>query len=234
MEMERLSITPAARPAMQFRQASMPSDWKQVREICLQNANPEQDLNKVGNKERRLFFSELWIGPYQKLLPEWTWVAARPLSFHSGDNEVLGYLTGTPDTQKFLKMRRKNFDLPLFWQIARRHYGWSQDTLRFSKSAILTENRPEGRFGSVFLNELYQRFPAHLHLNVSPLHRHEGIGHRLLDEYFTELRSVGVFGVHVFCGSGPLTFYQQTGFEVAQAIDIGPEKSRVFALTRNL
>ncbi len=73
-------------------------DWKNVRNICCLTG----DDGKPISKDREKNFAEHWIGPYQKLVPDWTWVA-------KSNSEICGYLAGCPDTPSFFQ--EKTFDL---------------------------------------------------------------------------------------------------------------------------
>ena len=77
-------------------------DWRQIREICGLTADAGRPIEEF----RRPFFAEYWVGPYQRLLPEWTLVARR-------GGRVVGYLTGCPDTASFLARRQILCRLPL-------------------------------------------------------------------------------------------------------------------------
>ncbi|MFT3730195.1 MAG: N-acetyltransferase [Hyphomicrobium sp.] len=65
-----------------------------------------------------------------------------------------------------------------------------------------------------------ERFPAHLHVNVSPAFRNKGIGSRLIDRFVVDAKAAGVAGVHIVTSAGAqnVGFYNRNGFEeIAQA-----------------
>jgi len=72
------------------RAAKSPADWQAVRSLCCRTGNGGDPIDPT----RWPLFAELWIGPYQRLVPEWTYVAEM-------DGRMVGYLTGCPDTAAF-------------------------------------------------------------------------------------------------------------------------------------
>ncbi|MGH7854662.1 MAG: hypothetical protein ACREP3_14545 [Candidatus Binatia bacterium] len=61
-----------------------------VRELCCRTGNNGDPIAP----ERWELFPRIWIEPYEKIVPEWTYVA------ESGP-AIVGYLTGCPDSQEF-------------------------------------------------------------------------------------------------------------------------------------
>lgn len=51
-------------------------------------------------------------------------------------------------------------------------------------------------------------------MNVERQFRRAGIGKRLLERFFADLRRQGVSGIHLFCGRDPMAFYLGEGFQV--------------------
>lgn len=81
-----------------------------------------------------------------------------------------------------------------------------------------------GRFADIAyfaaFAELTERFPAHLHVNIDPAFRNQGIGGGLIDRFVGAAKAVGVSGVHVVTSAGAenIRFYNRKGFaEVARA-----------------
>jgi GNAT superfamily N-acetyltransferase len=61
------------------------------------------------------------------------------------------------------------------------------------------------------------RFPAHLHLNLAPEFRGQGIGSRLIAAFARHAEAAGAVGVHVVTGKGMrnVGFYERNGFALA-------------------
>lgn len=79
----------------------------------------------------------------------------------------------------------------------------------------------EGLFRTIpgyeVFDDLFARFPAHLHVNVHPERRGRGIGARLVERFLQDLVAEGVPGVHVVTGPGArnVAFYERLGFAEA-------------------
>lgn len=63
------------------------------------------------------------------------------------------------------------------------------------------------------LAHLTERFPAHLHVNLSPKARQHGIGSRLLARFASDVAHAGLPGLHVVTGahSRNVSFYKRNG-----------------------
>lgn len=178
------------------------ADWGAVRDLCCLTANAGSPIERP----RWPFFAELWIGPYQRIVPEWTYVAEVA-------GQVVGYLTGCPDTAAFRRVRLLHFTGPLLLRVAAGRFGWSPDPRRFVRRTLRREQGPEecllGRLPVDFLVD----YPAHLHVNVAAGRRGQGVGRRLIERYVRDLGAGRVRGVHLFCGAAARGFYLRLGFE---------------------
>ncbi len=76
-----------------------------------------------------------------------------------------------------------------------------------------------GRFGdlSYFADfaDLTARYPAHLHINLDPAWRSQGIGARLLEAFASHAAERGAPGVHIVTGADArnVRFYDRCGFQ---------------------
>src|SRR5688500_15251905 len=70
------------------------ASWAAVRELCCRTGNNGDPIAP----ERWELFSRIWIEPYEKIVPEWTYVGESGAA-------IVGYLTGCPDSQKFQRMK---------------------------------------------------------------------------------------------------------------------------------
>jgi GNAT superfamily N-acetyltransferase len=63
--------------------------------------------------------------------------------------------------------------------------------------------------------DLFSRFPAHLHINVHPSGRSQGVGGRLIGRLLEILREQGVKGLHIVTSpeSPNAEFYRRNGFD---------------------
>lgn len=62
--------------------------------------------------------------------------------------------------------------------------------------------------------ELTRAYPAHLHVNLDPRFRNQGIGSLLIDAFTRDAAQAGAKGVHVVTGAGArnVRFYERNGF----------------------
>ncbi len=207
-----LGGAPAApRSPVRIRRAASGPDWDAIRTLCCLTGEAGDPVDAA----RWPLFAELWIGPYQRLAPTWTYVAEL-------GGRVAGYLTGCPDTRAFERARRSRVTVPLLLRLALGRYPWNADARRFVRRALGLGRPAEARLAEVQGPALLDRFPAHLHMNVEAASRSRGIGAALLARFLGDLAGAGVGGVHLFCGPGPRSFYRRAGFAELGALEARP------------
>lgn len=196
-----------------------PLEWAQVRELCCETG----DAGSPVAKERWPFFAEFWIGPYERLLPDWT-LAAR------SEGRVIGYLTGCPSSLPFYARRLFLHRLPLYAAVLRGRWGRTEDTRRFLHPGEGVRRSMPYRFGARLYAHVLRHYPSHLHINVRQGRREGGVGGKLVEAYVRRLTAAGVRGLHLFCGKGPVPFYVKAGFEQLTCLDFG--KGPVYIMVR--
>lgn len=204
------------------RPARTAADWQAVRDLCCRTGSAGDPIEA----SRWPFFAKLWVGPYQRVVPAWTLVADR-------DGEVVGYLTGCPDSLAFRRARRRAFTPLLLLGVVAGRYGWSADTRRFLCRALGLAPGPEARLRRRLPATFERELPAHLHMNVAAGLRGQGVGRQLVDRHVETLRERGTPGVHLYCGSAARGFYERLGFAEVGQLEIRPGV-RVHALGRRL
>jgi GNAT superfamily N-acetyltransferase len=204
------------------RVAKSPADWQAVRSLCCRTGNGGDPIDPA----RWPLFAELWIGPYQRLLPKWTYVA-------EADGCVAGYLTGCPDTAAFRRARRFRITLPLLVAIACGRYPWNADARRTVRLAFRLDRGLESRLAPAQPAGLARTYPAHLHMNVEAEYRRRGVGAALIERCARDLAAAGVPGIHLLCGAGPRPFYARNGFTDLAAVETSPGRL-VYTLGRRL
>jgi GNAT superfamily N-acetyltransferase len=178
------------------------AEWRAVYELCCRTGDNGQPIAS----DRWPIFAKLWVEPYEKIFPHWTYVAqVRGI--------VIGYLTGCPDSRAFNKARFWRSALPLFIDVVRGRYPGSRDGRRFVKQFFGLEKAAEQAFPRELRRMLQRDYPAHLHMNVDAAWRGSGVGRKLVEAFFSDLRNAGVLGVHLYCGGDPLEFYLHRGFK---------------------
>jgi GNAT superfamily N-acetyltransferase len=198
-----------------IRKAAERADWAFVRDLCARTGNAGSAIEP----SRNAFFSELWVGPYEKLRPNWTYLAVAEGAKGAGS---VGYLTGAPDTRRFLRERRWLFELPLYLRAACGGYGDSRDARRFRDRFLGRERGPEESFDEAATAKILEEFPAHLHMNLEASARGEGVGRKLVARFQSDLGAAGIRGIHIYCGDVPLPFYRRLGFAELDRIEFRP------------
>lgn len=196
-------------------------DWKAVRDI---NCETGAAGAPIKPHNRWPFLAEFWIGPYQELLPGWTFVAR-------AEGKVAGYLTGCPDSLPFYMRRFFFHRLSLVIGIFFGRFGATADVRRFLHPGEGLRRNFALRFGLKLYWYLMTRHPAHLHINVREGYR-GGTGRKIMDAYVKALADAGVRGLHLFCGAGPVPFYRRAGFHKLACLDLG--KGPVYVMVRRI
>lgn len=188
------------------------SDWARIRELCCLTGSSGEPIEK----SRWAFFSELWIGPYQALVPQWTFVCE---DLSESQKSVVGYVTGCPDTAQFERLKKIKFHPRLLIQILTQRFAWSADSKRYVRRLIQIEKAPTTCFSDSTKLKISKDYPAHLHINFDARFRGQGLGRGLMNALIGELKTTGCQGLHVYCGQGPLRFYLSAGFTELERID---------------
>ncbi|MFL5814234.1 MAG: GNAT family N-acetyltransferase [Bdellovibrionia bacterium] len=199
-----------------IRKVKNKTEWSDIRKICCETGKSGAPIER----ERWKFFGEHWVGPYETLLADWTWVATQHAS--NGSEEVIGYLTGCPDSAQLARKRILRFDFPLVLAILHKRYPINMDVRRYLKRRFKLEKSPEELFPENVNSMLRSLYPAHLHINLTEKARGNGTGRKLVETYFEALREKRVCGVHVHCGSAPVRFYERLGFEILHSVEVRP------------
>jgi GNAT superfamily N-acetyltransferase len=208
--------------AAEVRVARTGADWQAVRSLCCRTGDGGAPIATA----RWPLFAELWIGPYQRLVPEWTYVA-------EAEGQVVGYLTGCPDTVAFRRARRVRVTLPLLLALAVGRYAWNADARRAVAMALGLRRGLASRLAPRLPDGFARTYPAHLHMNVEAEWRRHGVGARLIERYAQDLQAAGVPGIHLLCGAAPRPFYARNGFSDVAALEVSPGRP-VYVMGRRL
>jgi GNAT superfamily N-acetyltransferase len=196
---------PVTARRLSARQDAESASWAAVRELCCRTGDNGDPIAP----ERWELFSRIWIEPYEKLCPGWTYVA-------ESSGAIVGYLTGCPDSRKFYRLKAWRVTAPLLIAIGGGRYYGTPGVREYVMQAFGLRKRPDRRFTAGLRRGVALDYPAHLHINVDAAHRRKGVGRALIENYFADLRLRKVSGVHLFCGADPVEFYRQLGFETLE------------------
>ncbi len=178
------------------------SEWRAIYDLCCRTGNNGQPVSA----DRWPLFGRLWVEPYEKIFPQWTYVA-------EAGGVVIGYLTGCPDSRAFARAKLWRLALPLVIEIVRGRYSRNRDARRLVRQLFHIEKSPERIFPQELRRMLRRDYPAHLHMNIGADWRRQGVGTKLIEKYLGDLRRVGIPGVHLYCGADPVEFYLRCGFK---------------------
>jgi ribosomal protein S18 acetylase RimI-like enzyme len=181
-----------------------PFDLPGMYRVCLATGDSGRDARNLYRNPDLL--AHIYAGPYPIADPGLSFVAA-------DDGGVLGYIVATADTPGFETWLEDNW-----WPGLRERYprelaadpgDGTEDWLRV---AHLHDTRPAP-------DELYERYPAHLHIDILPRGQGAGLGRRLFRTLMEALRSREAPGLHLGVGSGnpgALAFYKAVGMTEAR------------------
>jgi GNAT superfamily N-acetyltransferase len=195
-----------------IRRARSADDWRAIRDLCCLTGRQGDPIEPA----RWPFFAELWVAPYERLRPDWAYVAETA-------GRIVGYLTGCPDSGRFRRQRAIRSTLPLLLRVLMGRYPASPDASRFIQRTLGLSAEPERRLRREALpRDLDHTYPAHLHMNVDVSLRRRGVGQALVAAYASDLAARGVPGIHLICGAAPRSFYLRLGFDALGAIEVRP------------
>jgi ribosomal protein S18 acetylase RimI-like enzyme len=179
--------------------AYRPGDEPALYEICLRTGDSGEDATEMYRDPNLL--GEIYVGPYLRLAPTLSFVA-------EDDQGVAGYVLGAADTRAFeLACERE------WWPALRSRYALG----------VFPANSPDDRLARLIhgpretSEDVVDRYPAHLHIDLLPDLQGRGFGRRLLETLFDALRTGGVPAVHLGVGlanTRAIGFYERMGFTV--------------------
>ena len=127
------------------------------------------------------------------------------------DGKVVGFLAGSVDAHRQQQWSSFHIYPWIALRIISGKYTIWRRTLRYVLDLIGQAVKGELPYTDT------RRFPAHLHINVTSGSRGSGIGRRLLDAYHSQLRSLGVKGVHLHTTDQNVSaciLYEKVGYRI--------------------
>lgn len=153
--------------------------------------------------DRRLFL-DAFINYYTDLEPEHGWVARI-------EGQVVGYLLGAVDTARQRRQAAHSILPGMAGRALMGKYHLGLATWRYGLRLLRAVN----------LDELphvdMQPYPAHLHINLDEAARGKGLGRKLMEAYLSQLRSLGIPGVHLTTtdhNQAACCLYERLGFRL--------------------
>lgn len=181
--------------------AVRPDDERALYDICLRTGDSGEDA--TGRYQDPDLLGAIFVGPYVRLVPSLAFVGVDEVG-------VAGYVLGVADTRPFEKACEHEW-----WPVLRSSYPRS----------LFPPQSPDGRLVDLIHRpptadeDVVERYPAHLHIDLLPRLQGGGYGRRLLETLLDALRAAGAPGVHLGVGLAnhrAIGFYERMGFAVVR------------------
>lgn len=174
-----------------------PADRDAMYEVCVRTADVGRDATGVFTDDR--LWGDIFAVPYVERHPDLCWVV------EADDGRTIGYVVATDDTEAFETWFRDQW--------------WPSVAGRYPLSGRAEPTRQDGMIGYASRRGPGRErhageYPAHLHIDLLPETQGQGVGRRLIETLFAELRRRGVAGLHL--GMNPENaaagaFYERLG-----------------------
>lgn len=184
--------------------ACRPADERTLYDICLRTGDSGEDATGLYRDPDLL--GALFVGPYVRLAPSLALVG-------EDESGVAGYVLGVPDTRAFENVCERDW-----WPPLRTRYGpGSFPPGSLDDRLVRMIHAPP-----TASQDVVERYPAHLHIDLLPRLQGRGYGRRLLESLFAALRDAGAPAVHLGVGLAnqrAIGFYDRMGFTVVHRYD---------------
>ena len=181
-------------------------DLDDLYRICLQTGDNGEDATSSFEDTRIL--GHIFAAPYVLFEPSLAFVADDELG-------VGGYIVGAMDSKAFEKRLESDW-----WPALRDRYPAPPSEL--PPSQWTPDQRAAGfiHFPLTVPDEVAEDYPSHLHVNLMPRLRSQGLGRQLMNTLMRALRQQGSVGLHFFVSPAnqrAISFYRHLGFTVISA-----------------
>jgi ribosomal protein S18 acetylase RimI-like enzyme len=180
--------------------AFRPADLDELYRICLATGAGGDDASALYRDPKLV--GHVYAAPYAVLSPRSVFVV-------EDTQGVGGYIVGAPDTRDFEARLEAEW-----WPTLRQIYPDPSGTPRIDRSA--------DQFMSYKIHhsdrapdEIVELYPSHLHINLLPRLRGQGVGRRLMMRWLATVRDMGSRGAHLAVGAAnrrAIRFYRACGF----------------------
>lgn len=178
-----------------------PRDRAAVRQICSDTADAGQPIERFFPD--REVFADLLTNYYTEFEPQSVFVA------ESG-REVVGYVTGSVDTKRFLRTMMWRIAPVVLVKALARGTLWHPQAVRLFRANVGMWLKTGYRSGPTL-----DQYPAHLHVNVREGFRGQRLGQRLVEAFCERARAAGARGVHAGVSAENFRgchFFEELGF----------------------
>lgn len=179
-------------------------DLDALYDVCLRTGDGGEDASKHYDNPRLL--GEVYVGPYVAL--------DSGLGFTAVDGgHPSGYILGTADTRRF----EAACEVSWWPELRKRYPKPKRDPSTPGDELIAVIHDPR-----VVADEIVAQFPAHLHIDLLPTLRGQGVGRVMMDRLLSALVADGARGVHAdvdLRNDRAIGFYRYLGFSSIGTID---------------
>lgn len=175
--------------------AARPDDRDALYDICVRTGDAGHDA--TGLVREPALYGHLYAGAYLALEPTFASVAEL-------DGAVVGYVLAALDTESFEARLETEW-----WPPLRARHPLPASGTEVDARFVAAIHSPRRTPASVT-----DRYPSHLHIDLLPIAQGHGVGTRLMQRLFEQLRAAGSRGVHL--GVDPrnqraIGFYEHLG-----------------------
>lgn len=196
------------------------ADENDIINICYRTGYMGEDLTGKNLFNDVKLFGYIFCLYYPYYEPEHCFVAVD----EDASDKVVGYIIGTPDS----KRQELQFAFKMGWRIVLRlifvTFWRYPGTFRFLIDFAL-------RIGIKYIStsfeygpkNLYNKYPAHLHINILSEYQRYGIGSRLIEKFEQHMKENKVHGIHLRTSNNnhkALPFYIKHGYNKIYEDDI--------------
>ena len=179
-----------------FVRSGQPQDRQALFEICLRTADSGGDATALYSDPD--YPGLIWSVPYLDFEPAHCFVV-------DDGGTAVGFVVGAADTVAYEKRLAEEW-----WPDLQAKYGRRKNELPLDGKVLDYIRNPVAAESAFF-----DRYPAHLHINLLPPAQSGGWGRKLIEAEIESLRSAGVRGVHLGVSSTnyrAIGFYEHVGF----------------------
>ena len=171
-------------------------------EICLRTADAGADASHLFLDGRLV--GDVFAAPYAVHDRGLCWVV------EADDGRTVGYLVATDDTDGFERWFRD-----VWWPSRAGEHPLPEPDERYRDARVIGYASGRGSEQERWA----ARYPAHLHIDLLPETQGQGLGRRLMQTLFDELRRRGVAGAHLGMNpqnAGAGAFYERLGMRMLE------------------
>jgi ribosomal protein S18 acetylase RimI-like enzyme len=173
--------------------------------VCLLTGDAGEDATAKYRDPKLV--GHVYAAPYGVLFPDTVFVA------EDGEG-VGGYIVGAADTHAYEERLEQEW-----WPCLRAIYLDPPHPANLDDRMAHHSHQPE-----ITAPRIFEPYPAHLHINLLPRLRRQGLGRRMMDMWLARAAELGAHGAHLGVGVrniGAVAFYRRYGFREIEREDGG-------------